>query len=98
MILAYYDKQPGEICDYDVDFAEFLRDGESTSSATAATAIIGDTAASDLLVDSTTVSPAAVRVRLSGGTDGRRYKCTVTTTTSSGRVDQSEFVVRVAEV
>lgn len=48
--------------------------------------------------DSVTASASAVRVRLSGGTDGRRYKVTATTTTSSGRIDEADFMVRVDEV
>lgn len=98
MILAYYIKQPAEVSDYDLDFSGWLRDGETLDSATAVTEVLGDTIASDLTVDSVTVAETAARVRLSAGTDGRRYKATVSTTTSSGRIDESEFVVSVNEI
>lgn len=98
MYLAIYSKQPTEVSDYDIDYADFLRDGETVSGAAATTSVIGDTVASSLLVDSVTASASAVRVRLSGGTDGRRYKVTATTTTSSGRIDEADFMVRVDEV
>jgi len=38
-----------------------------------------------------------VSVWLSGGTDGQRYKVTVTVDTMGGRRDQSEFIVRVKD-
>jgi hypothetical protein len=98
MILAYYEKQPAEISDYEIDFSAFLRLDETVDDATATVSIVGSAAPAELEIDSISISLAGVRVRLSGGVAGTRYKVTASTTTSSGRLDESEFIVRVVEV
>lgn len=97
MILGKYIKQPSEVSDYDIDFAQWARFGETllTSGATAiCTTDATDTA---LVVVSVTVSSSALRIRLSGGTAGQSYQVTALTETSSGRIDESEFIVLVKE-
>ena len=96
MILGRYTKQPQEVSDYDIDFTPWLRSGESLSNASATRACL-TSADTSLVVVSTTLSSAIVRVRLSGGLAGEDYKVTVLTTSSSGRVDESEFKVKVRE-
>ena len=97
MILGKYTKQPNEVSDYDIDFGVWLRSGETAVSASAvATCTTG--ADTSLVVASVSVIDSnSVRVRLTGGADAQTYKVTVTTTTDAGRVDESEFVVKVKD-
>jgi len=101
MLLGKFVKQPAETLDFDIDFAEFLSDGDTLVTA-------GDPPAPDPL--SVVVSPAGLTLGLtlvrngtiikqwvSGGTDGQKYKITITATSNAGRVKQVEFIVRVKE-
>lgn len=101
MMLGKFVKQPAETLDYDIDFAEFLSDGDTLVSA-------GDPPVPsplNVVVSPTglTLGPTLVRdgtiVKqwLSGGTDGQKYKITLTVTSNAGRVKQIEFIVRVKE-
>lgn len=96
MILGRYTKQPSEVSDYDIDFSSWLRSDETLSTTSATYACTTSEDASLTVVD-VSLSSAVVRVRLSGGADGEEYKVTVQTTSSSGRVDESEFKIKVRE-
>ena len=97
MILGRYNKQPADVSDYDLDCADWLRDDETIASATATVACTSTPANMAMIVDAVTTALTAVRVRLSGGTAGQSYKSTITVTTSSGRVEQTEFVIECRE-
>lgn len=101
MILGKYTKQPNEVSDYDIDFAEWLRAGETIStSVVSAVTCMTEPVDSALTSSGVTIASTAARVRLTGGTAGKTYKITVRTTTGgtgSGRVDESEFVVKVKD-
>ena len=97
MILGRYTKQPADISDYDLDCSEWLRDGETLTPATAVVACTSTPLDAEMAVSSVTTSPDAVRVRLTGGTAGQLYKATVTVTTTSGRREQTEFVIECRE-
>lgn len=101
MIIGKFNKQPAETLDYDIDFSEFLADGDTLVTA-------GDPPVPSPL--NVVVSPSGmtlgptvvvggniIKQWLSGGTDGVRYKITVTATSNAGRVKQVEFVVRVKD-
>ncbi len=101
MILGKFYKQPAENLDYDIDFSEFLSDGDSLVSS-------GNPPVPSPL--SVTVTPSglslgptfvlngkSVKQWLSGGTNGIKYKITLTVTSNAGRVKQVEFVVRVKD-
>jgi hypothetical protein len=75
-------KQPSEVLDYDVEYGDWLPDGDALSTAGAATD------STDLVIDST-------QVWISGGIDGAQYKVTVTATTNDGRVKEADFTIRV---
>jgi hypothetical protein len=101
MIIGKFTKQPAEVLDYDIDFSEFLADGDTLLST-------GDPAVpSPLDVAVTpiglTLGPTFVlggvtlKQWLSGGTDGIKYKVTVTATSNAGRVKQVEFVIKVKD-
>lgn len=95
MILGSYVKTPAKVGDYDIDMSPWLRTGETLSGASATVVCTSTPADTALLVDSVTISNEIVRVRLSGGTAGQAYSITVTSTSSSGRSEPSEFVVTV---
>ena len=100
MILGKYIKQPAETLDYDIDFSDFLTDGDTLS-------VSGNPPAPNPL--NVTVSPvgltlgptfaigSTIKQWLSGGTDGIKYKVTITASTNAGRVKQVEFVVNVKD-
>ncbi len=101
MILGRFIKQPAETLDYDIDFSEFLADGDTLVT-------VGDPPVPsplDVAVNPTGLSlgPTVVidgkRVKqwLSGGTNGVTYKITLTMTSNAGRIKQVEFVVRVKD-
>lgn len=97
MILDKYIKQPAEVKDYDIDFSEWLPTGDTISTYEADVVCIVGTDDDTLTVDSQSASSTTVKTWLSGGTDGCTYKVTVTVTTVGGRVDQSEFKVKVKD-
>ena len=102
MILASFTKQPADNLDYDIDFSQFLTDGDVLAS-------VGNPAVPNPL--SVAISPAGltqgptfvtengltIKQWLSGGTSGVRYKITLTATSNGGRVKQVEFVIRVKD-
>lgn len=102
MILGRFYKQPAETLDYDINFSEFLSDGDTILSA-------GSPAVPSPL--NVVVSPSGmtlgptfvigggkvIKQWLSGGTNGVKYKVTLTVTSNAGRVKQVEFVVRVKD-
>lgn len=92
MNLGNFNKQPVEVKDYDIDYSEWLTDGDSVQSATVVVAPTG------LVVDSVFINDPRVKVWLSGGTSGTQYKLTVTMTTADGRVKEDEFKVRVKDI
>lgn len=100
MIIGRYTKQPDEVEDYQIDFSDWLRDGETIASSDAVAECTSTPVDTALTVVGTTLSATAVNVRLSGGLADSTYKVTVTTTsggTGAGRVDESEFVVKVKD-
>lgn len=101
MILGRFYKQPAENLDYDIDFSEFLSDGDSIvasgnppipSPLSVAVTPAGLTLGPTFVLDG-----KSVKQWLSGGTNGIKYKITLTVTSNAGRVKQVEFVVRVKD-
>lgn len=91
-MLGTYTKQPVEVLDYDVDYADWLESGDYVVSATAVPSPAG------LTIGMITVLSPRVKVWASGGVDGVTYKVTVTATTHDGRVKQDEFRIRVKDL
>lgn len=96
MILDRKEKQPVDIKDYPITYAEWLQ-GDTIASVSASVECLTDPSNSSLTVYNLTQAPTAVSVWLSGGTDGQRYKVSVTIDTVGGRRDQSEFILKVKE-
>jgi len=101
-IIGRFVKQPAETLDYDIDFTEFLSDGDTLCAA-------GDppvpspknvtVTPTGMTLGPTYVTDNGMRIKqwLSGGIDGQKYKVTVTATSNAGRIKQIEFVIRVKE-
>lgn len=101
MVLGRFYKQPAETLDYDIDFSQFLTDGDTLVSAgdppvpsplDVVVAPTGLTLGPTVVIDGTTV-----KQWVSGGTNGVSYKITLTVTSNVGRVKQVEFVIRVKD-
>lgn len=91
-ILGRFTKQPAEILDYDVDFSDWFTNRLDTLASFTVTADAGIT------VVGSTRSGNVVKVILSGGTSGTKYKIQIQLTTSAGMVKEADFVVAVKEV
>lgn len=91
-ILEKFIKQPADVQDYDIDFNEWLAAFPDTALSHVAVAEAGLTLQFSQLLN------GVVKVWLSGGADGGKYKVTATLTTTGGRVKQAEIQVSVKEV
>jgi hypothetical protein len=102
VILGTFYKQPAESLDYDIDFSQFLTDGDtllSTGNPPVPSPLDVVVSPSGLTLGPTFVieSGKTIKQWLSGGTNGGKYKITLTATSNAGRVKQVEFVVRVKD-
>ena len=88
-------KQPAERLAFTFDYGLWLGEDEAVMSALPVVSG-GDLA---LLADLVVVAPGGREVvtYLDGGTDGQRYRVTLTITTSFGQRKQSELEVRVVD-
>lgn len=94
MALGTYPKQPYDVTDLDVSFAEWLaaRPGDTLVSATAT----GDD--TGLIVDdAVALTDTVVKVWVSGGVSGTTYKVTVRVVTAFGRHKEVEVKVKVRD-
>ena len=96
-VLGMIEKQPVEERFFDVVVSQDLMSGDAVDSATAAVACITDPADTALSATVTAVAPTQVRVFVEGGTDGRKYKVTTTTSTAMGEVFQDEVLIKVKD-
>lgn len=94
-ILATWEKQPGERQDYDIDFGEWLRRLDDTPAAVNPVSV---QAQPGITLIAHSLSGTVVKVWLSGGDAGKRYKVTATMTTAGGRVKEAEIMIYVKEV
>lgn len=83
-------KRPDDTLDYDVEFARWLSDGDSITSATAV-------ATAGVSINAVQVFGTVVKVWIAGGTAGESYAIEVTATTNQGRVKDVKFNLRVTE-
>ena len=90
-IIASYVQQPSDRLDYEVDYTDWLPPGDSLLS-TAVTA-----APAGLVVDPPLVVGERVKLWVSSGVAATKYKVTVTTTTTLGRIKQDELVFSIKE-
>jgi hypothetical protein len=97
MILERYEKQPAELKDYDIDYAEWLAPVSDTLNTVGAAVTSDDEETPALTCNAVFVSPTSAKFWVAGGTAGVKYKLTATATTYGGRVDQSELVFTVKD-
>lgn len=88
-------KQPADQRDYDIDFARWIPDGDTITTATAIVTPI--VPATDIVIESVAITSPVVKVWISGGLDGSTYKITVTASTTGGRIKETEFKLRVRD-
>jgi hypothetical protein len=87
-ILRTFKKQPGEVLDYDINFATWLA---AVSDTGASMAVVVDTG---ITLGATSLTNGVAKARLSGTS----YKMTITLTTTGGLVKEDEIVIEVLEV
>ena len=90
-ILNTYIKQPTETLDYDIEYVDFLSDGDSLQAGASSVSPVGLTVHSPLVVGT------KLKVWVEGGTVGVTYKVTVQATTALGRVKEDELVFKIKE-
>ena len=93
-VLGTYTKQPAEKESYTVNVGDDLigTDTVKTDGVTVTVEPLGLTIVSHLVI-----SPR-IKVWCSGGTDGVKYKVTVTSETDDGRILQDEFIVKIKDI
>jgi hypothetical protein len=99
--LATFEKQPGEIEDFDISFTEYLQARSDEIADFTVTADAGITIASSFEVSDPDVvgtTGGMIKVYLSGGTDGAKYKITATILTVGARTKEGEITVKVKEI
>jgi hypothetical protein len=97
-ILERFTKQPAEVKDYDVNYAPWLDPMVDTiASHTVVAECTSDPDDTALEIDSTVQTTKALKLWISGGTDGQKYKITIRVTTAGGRIDESELAFTVKD-
>ncbi len=91
-MLGTLTKQPAEYLDYDINFEEWLTEDDSVA---AASSSVSPT--DELTIVDTLISGPIIKLWISGGTNGKTYKITVTATTALGRIKETEFRIRVRD-
>jgi len=91
-ILGKFRKQPGEILDYDILYADFF--STRTDNLASATVTVED----GITLVEYIISGNLVNIVLSDGVDGVRYKITIKMTTTAGILKEDEFFVTIKEI
>lgn len=94
-IIGKFQKQPAEILDYDVDYTDWFSNRTDTP---AAVTPISVTVETGITLVSSVLTGLIVKIILSGGTGGTKYKTTVRLTTAAGLVKEADFTVAVKAV
>jgi hypothetical protein len=97
-VLGTYIKQPAEVSDYDIDYTDWLADGDAVADSVGA--VTHTVMPSGLTLDvDPVVTNSGTRTKhwISGGTHGVTYKVEVTATTTGGRTIQNEFKIKVKD-
>lgn len=89
--MGVVDKSPEDKRDADVDFSEWIPDGDTITDASA------ESSDAALVIDSVQIfaDDEIVKVWLSGGEEGGRYTVNLVITTSEGRIKEVCFKVRM---
>ena len=92
MIIGMAQKQPTEYLDYDVDFTEWMPEGDTIASAVVTVSPDGELTANNVMI----MTPI-VKFWLADGVTGSSYKVTVKITTAGGRIKEDELKIRVRD-
>lgn len=90
--LGRFDKHPGEIENYTIDYSDDLATGDSLATVSVAVDV------PSLTIMAYGIEGKAARVWLSGGEVGHSYQITVTVDTVTGRRLQDAFTLRIKEL
>lgn len=88
-----FNKQSADQLDFDADFSRWLPDDDVVLIATA----VSDNP-TELIIEQTQWTDQLVKVWCAGGTNGSKYKITVTAQTAGGRIKEHEFIIRVKDL
>lgn len=91
-------KQPQERLDWDVDFGDWMRAGDSIDMAVTSVRRLAGPEDAPLEVSMTQHTLSTVKVWLVGGANGARYRVEVQIETVMGRIKEAEFDISVKEV
>ena len=90
-ILGTFIKQPAEKESYSIEYTEDLIANDSIDSVVVTVSPLG------LVIVSSLVVGTRVKMLISGGTDGVKYKVTATATTDDERILQDEFFIKIKD-
>jgi hypothetical protein len=82
-------KDPDAVLDYQIDWSDWLGEGESIA--------VADWVVTGGTEDSATTTAKTATIWLSGGTEGEAISATCSVTTDIGRSDDRTLILRVAE-
>lgn len=97
-VLGKDTKQPNEVGDWDVDFADWLPQGDAIDWVDTDVRLLSGDSATPLVVDNVQNTLTTSKVWLSGGAHGSRYRVELRATTLGGRIKEAEFDINVKEV
>lgn len=92
MIIGMVQKQSAEYLDYDVDFTEWMPNGDIITSAEVTVSPAGELTSNNIMI----LNPI-VKFWLADGVNGSTYKLTVKITTDGGRIKEDELKIRVRD-
>jgi len=101
-LLDRFIKQPAEIKKYQIDYSEWLADGETVSSVVTAVTLLNpatdDVGEPTMSIGTTQIVGGTVfEYYVSLGTDGKRYKVTFQASTSDTQTVESEVEFKVKD-
>ena len=91
-------KQPREVEDKDVDWADWMPAGDSIDATLTEVRQLSGDDATPLVVDKVENTANLSKVWLSGGAHGAKYRVTVRMKTLNGREKEAEFDISVKEI
>lgn len=99
MILEKFKKQPGELKDYDVDYAPWLTPmGDTLDEVLGTVECVTDPTDTALVLVDVVSTETRAKFWIRGGTSGAKYKVTAKASTVGGRIDESELIFTVKEI
>lgn len=96
-------KQPDEQLDYDIDFSQWLYDGDVITSVETEVMLpyvnpsYAPPAGTDLTVSSTQINGQVIKIWVINGINGKQYEIKVRALTSGGRIKDECFKIRVRD-